>query len=272
MVGQGFLEAAVQPGLPVIFVNQLLNLFFVHFARRWGYTAPERIRNPDAGGALSEVSGTESRAQEKASAVGRTAQENAEASARTVQEKASDDAGTARQEASRVVGETSAQAQDLVGRLKGQVGEQASGQTHNLAENIRRLASELRAMSENGKPDSPATSIVRQVADQGETIADRLEHRGPDGLVNDLQGFARRRPGLFLAGAALAGFAVSRLTKGVSAAGDGGSGGDGTSAQRPRTYQEEGISADPMVTPPPAYPPHDPVEPTGRPVTPGEGV
>ncbi|MGV2922065.1 hypothetical protein RMO59_40120, partial [Streptomyces alfalfae] len=43
--------------------------------------------------------------------------------------------------------------------------------------------------------------------------------RGPDGLVSDLQDFARRKPGVFLAGAALAGFVAARAGKGVSAAG-----------------------------------------------------
>jgi len=41
------------------------------------------------------------------------------------------------------------------------------------------------------------------------------DERGLEGTVEDLRQFARRRPGLFLMGAAVAGFAVSRLGRGL---------------------------------------------------------
>jgi hypothetical protein len=174
-----------------------------------------------------------------------------------------------------VVGETTAQAQDLMNQLKDQVGQQAHGQAQRLAVNVRQLASELRTMSENGKPDSPATSVVRQIADQGHTVADRLERRGPGGLVSDLQDFARRRPGLFLAGAALAGFAASRLTKGVSAAGDGGpshTAGSGAEEYRlHRTDQGPGPQSTPELPDVPNVPDTSPRDPQGYPPAPATG-
>ncbi|MER5311381.1 hypothetical protein ABT034_26730 [Streptomyces sp. NPDC002773] len=151
-------------------------------------------------------------------AVAKTAQAKVSEGAGLVGGKAADVAGTAREQGAEVVGEATNQARDLVGELRDQLQGQAHTQTRNLAQNVRRLADELREMSENGKPDSSAAGVVRQLADGGQQVASRLEQRGPDGLVSDLQDFARRRPGVFLAGAALAGFAVARVGKGVSAA------------------------------------------------------
>ncbi|MFD3682289.1 hypothetical protein [Streptomyces sp. NPDC058613] len=137
--------------------------------------------------------------------------------------------GTAKEQAANVVGEATAQTRNLVGDLRDQLQGQAQTQTHRLAENVRQIAQELREMSETGKPDSTVAGVARQIADGGNQVAARLEQRGPDRLVSDLQNFARRRPAAFLVGAALAGFLVARAGKGVSAAGSADSGtGDGS--------------------------------------------
>lgn len=167
----------------------------------------------------------------RSEAVAKTAQDKASEGAGLVAEKAAAVTGTAKEQAADVVGEATSQARDLVGELRDQLQGQAHSQTQNLARNVRRLADELREMSENGKPESSAAGLVRQLADGGHQVASRIEERGPDGLVGDLQDFARRRPGVFLAGAALAGFAVARVGKSVSGsasssagAGQGGTG------------------------------------------------
>ncbi|GGT85075.1 hypothetical protein GPZ77_32605 [Streptomyces sp. QHH-9511] len=152
----------------------------------------------------------------RSEAVAKTAQEKVSEGAGLVGAKATDVTGTAKEQGANVVGEATSQARDLVGELRDQLQGQAHSQTQNLAQNVRRLADELREMSESGKPESSAAGVVRQLADGGHQVASRLEQRGPDGLVGDLQDFARRRPGVFLAGAALAGFAVARVGKGIS--------------------------------------------------------
>ncbi|MGI5358187.1 hypothetical protein ACQI4E_23120 [Streptomyces sp. CA-252508] len=167
------------------------------------------------------------RDQSTPGAVARTAQDKAAESAGMVGDKASEVAGTAKEQAAGVTHEATAQARDLVGELRDQLRDQAQSQTQRLAENVRRLSDELRDMSENGKPDSGVGGVVRKISDGGHQVAGRLEQRGPEGLVGDLQDFARRRPGVFLAGAALAGFVVARAGKGVSAAGSSGSTGAG---------------------------------------------
>jgi hypothetical protein len=44
-------------------------------------------------------------------------------------------------------------------------------------------------------------------------VVERLGNGGFDGMVNDVQRFARRRPALFLVGAAALGLAVGRLIR-----------------------------------------------------------
>ncbi|WP_219689037.1 hypothetical protein, partial [Streptomyces anatolicus] len=168
---------------------------------------------------MSDFQGTSRADQSKPAAVAQTAQAKAGEGAGLVGDKATEVAGTAREQAAEVAQEATAQARDLVGEVRDQLQDQARSQTRRLAENVRRLAGELQEMSESGKPDSSVSGVVRQIADGGHQVASRLEERGPDGLIGDLQDFARRRPGVFLAGAALAGFAVARAGKGISAAG-----------------------------------------------------
>ncbi|GAA2087840.1 hypothetical protein GCM10009759_09550 [Kitasatospora saccharophila] len=151
-------------------------------------------------------------------AAARSVRDGAAGGAHVVADQAGEVAGTVEEQAARVAQEALAQARDLLDEARGQVRGQAREQTERLAENVRRLAAELREMAAHGKPDSTAAVAVAQLADGGQRVADRLQRRGPDGLLEDVQDFARRRPGLFLAGAALAGFALGRAGKGVAAA------------------------------------------------------
>ncbi|MET9375336.1 hypothetical protein ABZX98_14445 [Streptomyces sp. NPDC002992] len=190
----------------------------------------------------------------RSEAVAKTAQAKVGEGAGLVGGKAADVTSTAREQGADVVGEATSQARDLVGELRNQLQGQAHTQTQNLAQNVRRLADELREMSESGKPESSAAGVVRQLADGGHQVASRLEERGPDGLVGDLQDFARRRPGVFLAGAALAGFAVARVGKGVS-----GSASPSDGARQAGTGQGgmgQGRTEQGGVPPRPTNPPH----------------
>jgi len=80
-------------------------------------------------------------------------------------------------------------------------------------------------------------------------MADYLAERGPEGVLNEVQDFARRRPGAFLAAALATGFVVGRLGKGVVAAGSDRSGYGST---KPRT--DAFISDVPRLDPEPSYP------------------
>jgi hypothetical protein len=75
--------------------------------------------------------------------------------------------------------------------------------------------------------------VVSRVADGGRQLAGYLETKGPEGVLREVEDFARRRPGAFLATALAAGFVVARLGKGVAKAGDLSSSGSSGSSAKP---------------------------------------
>lgn len=122
-------------------------------------------------------------------------------------------AGTAREQARQVGGEVRTQTTRVVRQLRDRAREQGDAQSRRAARNIRQWADDLTTMRDNAKPDSPTYDAVHQVATGGRRAADYLEERGVSGMLTDVQRFARRRPGLFLAGALAAGFLAGRAAK-----------------------------------------------------------
>ena len=122
----------------------------------------------------------------------------------------------AAQQAGEVTRLATDQARDLVEQAQSQLREQAGTQAQKAAGGLRDVSSQVRALSE-GRADQAgiAADGARQLAQKIDTLAARIDERGFDGTVEDLRDLARRRPGLFLLGAAAAGFAVSRLGRGL---------------------------------------------------------
>jgi uncharacterized protein YjbJ (UPF0337 family) len=154
-------------------------------------------------------------------AVGQTAKEQASATAGQAREAAGEVAGTALEQARTVAGEARRQAGSAVGDLRGRVSEEVEGQTRRAAGTVRQWADDLAELARNAPDGSPARSLVSQAADGGHRAADYLDQHGVQGMTEDVKGFARRRPGAFLAGAAMAGFAVGRIAKAGSKAQSG---------------------------------------------------
>jgi hypothetical protein len=123
-------------------------------------------------------------------------------------------AGTAKEQIRQVAGEMKTQARDLASQAKDRVGTQARSQNDRLAQGLRNFADELDQMVDQ-RGDSPARSVVTKVSSGGRKVADYLTEHGPEGVLHDVQDFARRRPGTFLAIAAAAGFVAGRVGKGV---------------------------------------------------------
>jgi hypothetical protein len=61
------------------------------------------------------------------------------------------------------------------------------------------------------------TELAKQASERVGEVGHWLENREPRELVSDLSDFARRRPAVFLIGAALAGVVAGRLTRGLIA-------------------------------------------------------
>ncbi|MEV4193000.1 hypothetical protein [Streptomyces toxytricini] len=240
---------------------------------------------------MSDFQESSRRQDSSAAAVAQTVQDKAGEGAALVGGKAAEVGGTAKEQAANVVGEATTRARSLVGDLRDQLQGQAQNQAKNLAGNVRRLAQELQEMTDSGKPGSTMAGVARKIADGGNQAADRIEQRGPGGLIGDLQNFARRRPGAFLAGAAIAGFLVGRAGKGVSAAassdrgtGDSSAVGDrvaegvppvrrsGVTAGYEDLTDTYGQSQPPHVVPtPPSSPPAGAAQPYGGSSRPMEG-
>ncbi|TWG09223.1 hypothetical protein [Actinoplanes teichomyceticus] len=130
---------------------------------------------------------------------------------------ASEVKGVAAEQAHRVGAQARTQARDLAGEVRDKLGEQARSQHERLVGGIRQTADSLDEMR-GDRPDSPAALVVSRVADGGRQLADYLDRHGPEGVLAEVQDFARRRPGAFLATALAAGFVVGRLGKSVAKA------------------------------------------------------
>ena len=136
--------------------------------------------------------------------------------------QAASDAGgqvaqTTREQAGNVVGEAKQQARDLVGEARTQVRDQAGTQRDRAVQGLHALGDELDQMTMQGGQSGLATEVARQVSGRTRDLAHYLEGREPADLLDELRAYARRRPVVFLAGAALAGVVAGRLTKGIAA-------------------------------------------------------
>jgi hypothetical protein len=128
-------------------------------------------------------------------------------------------ASTAAEQAKNVAGETKQQAKNLLDQAGGQVTEQADAGKQKAVGGLRSLADELRSMAEgNGAQSGMTGDLARQAADKAHEFASWLDQRDPGSLLDEIRGLARRKPGTFLLGAAIAGVAAGRLTRGVVAA------------------------------------------------------
>lgn len=169
----------------------------------------------------------------------RSAKDKAAEVAATAGDQAREVAGTARSEAAAVVSEAGTQVRALAEEARTALRRQAADGASRAAEAVDQVAGRLRALAAGDT--EAAGDVPRYVGDLGDRlggVADRLQERGVDGLVDDVQRFARRRPAVFLAAAAGAGFAAGRLFRGARAdggtpgasAGGGRGGGSGTAA------------------------------------------
>jgi hypothetical protein len=147
-----------------------------------------------------------------------SAKDKATESAQAGKQAATDVAQTAADNAKNVAAETKAQARNVVSEAKDQLREQTSAQHKSLVSNLRSLADELGSMASSGDQSGVATDLVGKASDRARTTASWLDDRDPAQLVEELRSFARRRPGVFLAGALAAGVVAGRLTRGVAAA------------------------------------------------------
>jgi len=127
-------------------------------------------------------------------------------------------AQTAKQEVSRVAGEAKSQAQSLSGQARSQVSGKVEEQKSKAVGMLRTTADELHSLSREQEQSTMTTELIRRTAEQAQSVAGYLDKKGAPEIIEDVRSFARRRPGVFLLAAAVAGAVAGRIVKGAMAA------------------------------------------------------
>ena len=174
--------------------------------------------------AKRETRRVKSTATSQAKQVKGTAAVQTKVVARTAKQDVRELTGTVRNQADQVKGELAGQAREMLAETRGQLQDQADMQAGRLAQALFQVGSQAVALSE-GRPEQagPLVDYAEQAATWLDSCAAQIEERGLDGRATDVVDFARRRPSLFMAGAAVLGLGVVRLIRSgaVSANGDG---------------------------------------------------
>jgi hypothetical protein len=147
---------------------------------------------------------------------GEGAQERARAVAGTAVDEAKELARQAGGQARHVAQEAKHELRTLTEQGRQELKSQAEAQTQRASQNLRTWSDQTRALAA-GRPDEagPLAGYVQDVSGKLSGWADNLDRRGFDGMVAQVQGFARRRPAAFIGLCVVAGFAVSRVGKTV---------------------------------------------------------
>lgn len=137
--------------------------------------------------------------------------------ANTASDEASRVADVAKEQAKDVASEVSTQARDLVGELKTQVRDQSLSQRDRVSGTLRQFGDDLDEMNRSTASSGLASDLASQAASKAREFSAFLDGHEPGDLIEEIRAFARRRPGAFLLGAAVAGVIAGRLTRGAVA-------------------------------------------------------
>jgi len=166
-------------------------------------TTPPAMSPPTLGTDQSAGTSTTQGAGQQASQVASTGVESAKNVANEAATQMKDVAGQAKQ-----------QIHTLVGQTKDEMRTQAESKGREAATGLRTISDQIRALAE-GRPEE-ASKLTPYLDDARQRVmgfADTLEQRGPQGLMEDMTRFARRKPGMFLMMAAAAGFGLGRVVR-----------------------------------------------------------
>jgi ElaB/YqjD/DUF883 family membrane-anchored ribosome-binding protein len=140
-------------------------------------------------------------------------------------------AGDAKEKARDVAHEATDRARGLVDQARSGLSSQAGAQQQRLADGLRALGDEMKQMASGTQDPGYASDLVQRAGDATGQVAQWFEDREPASVLREVEDFARRRPGMFIAIAAGAGLVVGRLLRGAKDAGsDGDPGGTASSS------------------------------------------
>jgi hypothetical protein len=121
-----------------------------------------------------------------------------------------------------VAAETGRQAGNLYGQVRSELRDQAGAQQRRAVSGLYALGDEVAKMAHQGGQSGPATQAARQAANSINQAAQWLERREPGHVLDEVKNFARRRPAVFFAGAAVLGVVAGRLTRNITSESAGG--------------------------------------------------
>ena len=129
-------------------------------------------------------------------------------------DKAGQVASQAKDKAAQVASTAADKANDVLSSTRQELRDKASQEATNFGDRLSSFAEELRSMSRASDESGGMTGgVVSSLADQVDRSAQRLSNGELDQVVDDVKRFARNNPGVFLLGAAGAGFAIGRLLR-----------------------------------------------------------
>lgn len=134
----------------------------------------------------------------------------------------------AKEKAREVAHEATDQVRGLADRARSELGSQAGSQQQKLAGGLRSLGDELSQMAGGTQDAGYASELVNRAGDATKQVAQWFEDREPAAVLHEIEDFARRRPGMFLAMAAGAGLLVGRFLRSAKDAPSDGPGQSGT--------------------------------------------
>lgn len=147
----------------------------------------------------------------------KTAAHEASAVTHTAAEAARGVVEASAHEAAAVANETKARFGELVSQTGRELSDQAAGQQQRLAAGLGSVGDDLSRMADADENSGIAGDLVRRAAGHLSSVGTWLGDRDPQQLLHEVTAFARRRPGAFIAAAALAGVVVGRLSRAIAA-------------------------------------------------------
>jgi ElaB/YqjD/DUF883 family membrane-anchored ribosome-binding protein len=120
----------------------------------------------------------------------------------------------AKTQASNVVSEAKGHLSSLVDQTKQELRTQMDSRSQQAVNGLQTLSTQLTALKEGRMEEAGRMQdVLNDVQQRVQRYAQSIQERGPSAMADDVTNFARRRPMVFLVGAALSGFAIGRLVR-----------------------------------------------------------
>jgi hypothetical protein len=139
------------------------------------------------------------------------ARDRAQEVASTAADQAKDVTQTAKAQVEVVASEARDHAQHLARRTREELQAQADERASQFSASLRDVGSQLRSLANGNAQEGVVADLSRDFGHRIQGVADRIDQGGVEGVLDDVRQMARRHPGMFLAGAAAAGFLATRM-------------------------------------------------------------